>query len=172
MELYHVTKIKYVNDSTISVGSLDGLAHYYNQLSKQNKMIDDFLSVGRPENEPPRNNCLYAFDKPEYCYYYGAKQMLNANKLYIYKCELDCYLGHPMVLVGFLSDNNLTNRQKEMICKEYWNPVMNWHYMEYLSTEMTIISEEPITEELKNTKKKSLLDYTEDFDQAKKMLGL
>lgn len=168
MKLYHITEKEYEKGSKVSVESFVGATRYYDGLSEENKPIDDFLSAGRPDNEPSRKKCIYAFDKPEYCYYYGRSQMTKAKTLHLYKCEMDCLLGHPMILVGYLS-KKLSKSQRKQIHSEYWNPTRDWYFLEYLSTKMDIIEEITIDDDLESKIYAAGSNYADDYDEAKRL---
>ena len=167
MRLYHITTKQYNVDDIISIGSFKGTTHYHSRIDEKKKQIDNRLSEQRPEGEPSRSKCIYAFKKSEYCYYFGEKEYPN-KELHLYECEgeVTSVMGHPMVLVNSLKDT-LSEDIISAICSEYWSPQRNdWNYMEFLLSEIRINKEVAIDQDLKLKKRFALMEYMNDIDTA------
>ena len=135
MILYHVTKENYNIDDTISIDNFDNEYGYYYQNSLH-KATSDFLDEMRPNDEPLREKCIFAFESLTHCAsFVGIK---NKAKFNFYEIEIDSVRAHPMCLLTELNrttDIELRNKLRD----EYWLPQMNWKFKEFLGTNIVII---------------------------------
>ena len=144
MELYHISENIYERGEVVRAKDFGDSTRYHQSLSEENKVIDLYLSSVRPEGEPERQLCIYAFAKMEYCLYFMRKDMQDGKKLHLYSCEMNTQNGHPMYLIRSLQQCT-DEGKKEAISKDYWQPTKNWNVLEYMSDEMCVLEEIPIT---------------------------
>lgn len=163
--LYHISPNEYAQGEVVSVEAFNDMTLYHQGLDSIKKDIDNYLSENRPEGEPLRNLCIYAFDRMEYCVYFRNKELRAGETFHLYRCKLNSQNGHPMILVGKME--SVSELDKERLRKEYWNPTKHWKLLEYMSGKMEILEEIPITAELQT---RSIMigrsDYSEDYDRA------
>lgn len=168
MVVYHITDQEYQH-GPINSHNFDGDSYYHQGLEDGKKEINEYLSANRPEDEPSRQLCLYAFEKPEYCVFFKKKEILQGQTMHLYKCEMNSPHGHPMILVNVFQ--NVSEDKWEQLNAEYWHPTKSWKVMEHLVEEMQIIEEIPITGTFRSS---SFLignnDYAEDFLKASRFL--
>ena len=131
MELYHITRTEYSVGKIIKIEPNSTTRYYKNAVINNQNWIDDFLDVKKPNNYPERKNTLYAFNSLGNC---GAFK--NGEQYKFYKIEMVNPIASPMCLTdALLKDNEELNSK---IAEEYWNPTMNWKYLEYMCSEMEI----------------------------------
>ena len=163
--LYHISPNTYAEGEVVSAETFSGSTIYHQGLDGVKKDIDDFLSENRPEGEPSRDRCIYAFDRIEYCVYFRNKELRAGETFHLYRCKMDIQNGHPMILVGKME--SVSEPDKERLRNEYWNPTKHWKLLEYMSDKMEIQEEIPISAELQT---RSMMigwcDYSEDYDRA------
>lgn len=163
--LYHISDQKYAPGEVVSVDRFSGLTRYHQGLSDENKGINDYLSEGRPDGEPCRSHCIYAFDKLEYCIYFRNKELIEGKEYHLYKCKMNKRKGHPMILVGRMCSASAECRER--LKEEYWKPTINWHFLEYLSESIEIQEEVPLEKELQaRSINCGRVKYTEDYDKV------
>lgn len=161
MFLYHITNKEYHIGQVVNVRDFDGESIYHQELENNQKIINEFLSANRPEGEPSRQFCFYAFEKPEYCIYFREKEMIAGQTLHLYSCVMNSEQGHPMILVNQFQ--KVTEDKWTELCKEYWKPSKKWYFLEYLADEMHII-EELTLRDFNNPRAimRARLDYLDD----------
>ena len=162
---YHISSCAYVQGDVVSIDTFNGVTHYHQNLSREDKEIDNYLSENRSTYAPSRSHCIYAFVKMEYCVYFRNKELRNGETFHLYKCKMDVSKGHPMILVGKIKSASEQDREK--LKEEYWNPTRKWMLLEYLSDTIEILEEIPITPELiTRSTMIGQCDYSEDYDRA------
>lgn len=166
--VYHISQKKYQPGDIISIRDFDGDSYYHQSLPPDYKAVNEFLSEGRPTDMPARKLCIYAFDDMAYCVYFRKNELHDGKELHLYKCLMKEASGHPMILVGKIE--KAEGSKREELRKEYWHPINNWKLLEYLTEEIRILEEIPITDQLKSSIVKSHSDYMQDYDTANKLL--
>lgn len=143
MVLYHITDKEYQPGQIVNINDFASDSIYHQGLQEYQKKINICLSDNRPEGEPSRQFCLYAFEKPEYCVYFKKKEIIAGQPMHLYKCKMFSLQGHPMILVHQFEV--LTEDKWSQLITEYWHPTRRWNLMEHLAEELEIIEEIPIT---------------------------
>lgn len=166
MIVYHITDKEYQPGQIVNINDFDGDSHYHHKLTEGWKKINEYLSANRPEGEPFRQLCLYAFEKPEYCVYFRKKDILKGLSFHLYQCEMNSTQGHPMILVHQFE--RLAEENWEQLRNEYWHPTKQWKLMEDLADELQILEEIPIEGAFRN---RSFMigndDYADDVIKAR-----
>lgn len=166
MIVYHITDKEYQPGQIVNINDFDGDSYYHHELTEGRKKINEYLSANRPEGEPFRQLCLYAFEKPEYCVYFRKKDILKGLSFHLYRCEMNSSQGHPMILVHKFEC--LAEENWEQLRNEYWHPTKQWKLMEHLAEELHILEEIPIEGAFQNI---SFMigndDYADDVIKAR-----
>lgn len=133
MKTYHVSEELYPVGRVVSTNN-------YFEITKQrgNQWIEALLLRHKPEIAPSRIKCVFTFPDLEQALAFGAT--LNHEVNY-YTVEIDdnpfCC---PMVLCGTLEKEKAARSEiLESLAKEYWNPVREWAFYEYLSSTFTVV---------------------------------
>lgn len=147
MTVYHISDKVFEAGNPVLIRDFGATTLYHQNLSLENKAIDVFLSAGRPEGEPERQLCIYAFSRPEHCLGFMDEKIQRGDVLHLYRCEMDVTCGHPMFLIRPLQSIR-DEAQKEAIRKEYWTPTKDWKVIEFMSEKMMVVEEIPITKEM------------------------
>lgn len=162
MSYYHVSCKDYEIGQTISANNFANTEYYENAVNMSTNWIDDYLDDSRPENAPERKKTLFAFDKLENA---AAFKNKCEGEVFFYKVDMANPIAAPMCLTDVLvvNDDELNQRVKE----EYWNSTKDWKYLEYLSTEMVIVTK--LNKPNFIQRSKGLTDYISDKELAKDM---
>lgn len=134
MPLYHVSCKEYHVNQVIKAEDFETTEYYNNAVNDNKSWIDDFLDENKPENAPDRKKALYAFDSIANC---GAFKNSCKCEIFYYEVEMVEPAACPMCLTdGLIQGDEILNNR---LAEEYWNPMEDWKYLEYLSSEMRII---------------------------------
>lgn len=133
MILFHVTTENYKVGDNITVEAFHDDFSYYHTNSPWS-FINEYLDETKPDNEPSRAKCIYAFASLAHCAAFVRKKD-NSN---FYKVELNSGGHHPMCLTDAIRKTSDTE-SKHAMRTEYWNPTKKWKFNEYLGTEMSIL---------------------------------
>lgn len=160
MVLFHVSSKLYEIGEIISNEMFETTEYYQNSIIKNKNWIDDFLDERKPINAPTRQKAIFAFENIENCAAY--KNSDKGEKFY-YKVEMQNPIACPMCLTDALKfeENDLNNRLRT----EYWNPNLDWKYLEYLGSEIKVI--ERLAKPGVIASSKGLSDYLHDRDMIK-----
>lgn len=161
MRLFHITERNYQIGETISINDYVGDTCFYHERHIAHQWINDYLDARRPVGFPLRRKCIYAFDKPGYCFFFLAREPSITD--HCYEIEMDAKGGFPMVLTGRMIAHRNNAEILRAIAEEYWRPTKDWKYYEYIGNEMTIISEVKFDASQRN---KSRDEYMMDYDRA------
>lgn len=159
MIAYHISKKEYEVGKTYSIHDYDGESCYHKSLTEEQKLINDSIDNFRPQSEPSRKKCFYAFENKDYCYGF-VDSLIGYN---LYKVEIDACTPHPMYLIDFLNRNiNLLSDLSYV----YWDNSLSHKFKvkEYIGTEIRIIDIINIPQH--NAIQKTILsmDYNHDKD--------
>ena len=135
MIAFHITKKNYEEGKTYNIDTYNGWSYYHNSLNDSQKAINDAIDSCRPQNEPSRKKCYYAFECPDFCL--GFVNVIDGYNLY--KIDINTSTYHPMYLIDFINRNkNLLN---SLACV-YWDQtlVKSFQLKELIGTEIHIIS--------------------------------
>lgn len=158
MTLYHVSCKKYEVGDVLK-SPVSGQTEYYKSaITKGLNWIDDYLDTIRPDGYPERKSALYAFDCIANCFAFKKNKCSDTVNYYIVKMlnPVSC----PMCLTDkLIKDSNSHNLK---IGQEYWNPTMDWKFLEYLSNEMEIL--EILNNPTFNDKIIGQNNYQNDYD--------
>lgn len=159
MIAYHITRKDYEEGEIYKVDNYDGFSDYHSALNEEKKRINDVIDSCRPQNEPSRKKCFYAFE--EACQCLGFVKNLEGYKLY--KIDINASTPHPMCLIDFL------NRHKcllDSMAHIYWSQTLveKFQVKELLGTEIRII--ERIVLPRNNTPQRMIMNtkYNDDKD--------
>lgn len=162
MSLFHVSCKEYQIGEIINANDFESTKYYENATDNQKNWIDDFLDNIKPTNAPERRKTVFAFDSLDNCSSFKNK---CEGEVYYYKVEMLNPIGCPMCLTDALVENNeeLNNR----IGEEYWSPTKEWKYLEYLSSQMTVIERLPKPNFMNSAK--GMTNYIADKNLAKEI---
>ena len=146
MEVFHISKEQYERGQIVDIKNFGEETFYHRNLTENQRNIDNYLSVGKPDGYPERKLCIYAFAKPEYCVYFQMKNICKGGNWYLYRCNMDVFSGHPMFLVGEMEKTGPD--RWEVLRNEYWYPNKKWKLLEYLSDKIEIVEEIKVSERL------------------------
>lgn len=137
MELYHVSFKKYEVGKTYTASNPIG--YHLRAIQKGEGWVNDILDEYRPDGTPSRISSFYACDILENCVAYIGNKTIEGKEPIYYKVKMECTIGFPMVMVDRIKClGNDTSKILPYI-DEYWNPTLDWKYLEFLSSTMTII---------------------------------
>lgn len=135
MNLYHVTKENYQIGDTVVSNAFNGEFCYYHTKSPY-RNVNEFLDETKPDNEPSRTKCIYAFVSLAHCAAFIGRN--NDDRFNFYEVELNSKNPHPMCLTDGIKEASST-QLCQIMREEYWHPTREWKFNEYLGTEMIII---------------------------------
>jgi len=139
MPLYHISITKYQISQELPIRIEDSDFHR-NAINDGKVWVNDILDEGRPDNAPSRKRAYYAFDNYEHCLYYFKSQYGINTAYFLYEVQLTNTITAPMYLNKTLLNNRENNNLIQEIVTEYWNPIRNWNFLEYLGDTMTIVN--------------------------------
>ena len=169
MDLYHITDKTYPLEE-IDINNYAGDSLYHQGLLNDLKKVNNFLSDYKPVDEPARNKCFYAFEKPELCVYFKKSELKNGHDYHLYKCKMNSSQGHPMIMMNQFM--KIPEDKWEILSNEYWHPTQPWKVLEQLSEKMEIIEEIPITElMITSMSMVGMCDYVDDANRVRLLLG-
>lgn len=158
MKLYHVSCKEYEVGQKLS--STTTTPYHIKKTEKGEGWVDLKLNEFKPVDAPDRDKCLYAFDSLANCFAYINSEKCTGDKAYYYEVEMVNPIGAPMKLNHVIMKKGEGSDEIELIAKEYWNPTLNWKFIEYLSIEMEIVAKvgEPNMIEKASGKNNYILD--------------
>lgn len=138
MKLYHVSFKTYKAGEKFSSKTI---TPYHAEKDKKGEgWVDLELNKYKPDNAPNREQCYYAFDFIGNCFAYISTINCGSNKPIYYEVKMDNPFGAPMRLTNVLLKKGNGSSLTESISEEYWNPTLDWKFIEYLSAEMEIVA--------------------------------
>jgi hypothetical protein len=165
IELFHVSLIKYDNDTVLKLTGNDETHYYKRKREIGDNWVDDTLNTYRPLKAPFRQQTFYAFDAIENCIAFATTN--NLRNPYYYKVKMQSPTKAPMCLTDLILKSKGDLEKIKKIVQEYWNPQNDWKFNEYLSIEMSII--ESIQEPDFFAKLKGKENYNHDYDIENKL---
>ena len=162
MDLFHASCKKYEVSQILCINDFDQTEYYKNAINRNMGWIDSFLDKNKPDNAPERKKTLFAFDSIVNCKAFIKNRC--KGQIYYYKIRMKNPIACPMCLTDALAKNDENKNKK--IAKEYWKPIEDWKFLEYLSMEMEILA---IMDEANFMEfGKGLDNYLHDLDIRKK----
>lgn len=157
MKLYHVSCKEYeIGKKFISNTPTQ---YHLKKIANGEGWVDLKLNEFRPDDAPNRDQCFYAFDSLANCFAYIDSEKCEKGKAYYYEVKMVNPINAPMRLNHVILKKGEESDKIETIVQEYWNPTLDWKFMEYLSSEMEIVAiiEEPNF--IEKAKGKMNIDY-------------
>ena len=164
MKVFHITQKDYEEGKTYSIDNYDGLSYYHSSLNIEQKSINEAIDNCRPDNEPSRKKCFYAFENFENCL--GFVKSLDGYKLY--QVDINEKSPHPMYLIDFLNNNlNLISS----LAHVYWDQSISKDFQikEFIGTEIRIISKLELPQNINIYKSMMISRYHHDKDICKSL---
>ncbi|KWW27620.1 MAG: hypothetical protein AUK64_2112 [bacterium P201] len=159
MIAYHITKKHYEEGEIYSVRDYDGESCYHRSLSEKQKRINEIIDQCRPQNEPSRKMCFYAFENIDYCYGF-VDSPIGYN---LYQVEINTCTPRPMCLIDFL---NRHIKLLQDLSYVYWDKNLSHEFnvKEYMGTEIRIIDRIDIPQNNTIHRMRLNMDYNHDKD--------
>lgn len=159
MKLYHVSCKEYEIGKKFT--SKISTQYHLKKIANGEGWVDLKLNEFKPEGAPNRDQCFYAFDSLANCFAYIDSEKCSGGGPYYYEVKMINPIAAPMSLNNIILKKGEESDEIESIANEYWNPTLNWKFIEYLSIEMEIIAtvDSPVLMEKISGKNNYDLDY-------------
>lgn len=168
MKLYHVSCKEYeIGEKFISKTPTP---YHSKKVEKGEGWVDLKLNEFKPEGAPNRDQCYYAFDSLDNCSAFIENEKCSTEGgPYFYEVKMINPIGAPMRLNQVILKKGEDSDEIESIAQEYWNPTLEWKFMEYLSFEMEILDRVDAPGMMEKLRGKS--NYIIDFDLSESAYG-
>src|SRR6185312_4775333 len=162
MELFHVSFTEYTVGQTYIAPNPTG--YHLRSVARNEGWINETLDQHRQEGFPSRISSFYACSTLENCQaFIGNKTIESKNPIY-YKVDMDCGTGFPMVLIDKIKKLGQDSNLLEVCINEYWSPIREWKYVEFLHPSMSITEVLPFPDLLMPNKGR--INYNADLEVA------
>lgn len=164
MKAFHITRKDYEEGRTYSIYNYDGQSYYHRSLNLEQKNINDTIDNCRPDNEPSRKKCFFAFENIENCL--GFVKSFDEYKLY--QIDINSTNPHPMYLIDFLNNNlNLISS----LAHVYWDQSLlkDFQIKEFIGSEIRIISQLELPQNNIRYRQMMITKYNHDKDVCKSL---
>ena len=135
---------------------------------KAEKILEHFR-YGRSTS---RFKAFFAASEPSDSFVYLKKEpAFELDSVHVYRVEMQAPSPHPMAMVNRVYKALLNKedcKHLRHLAEEYWQPKINWKFLEYISSSMTVFEELPIPDSISQAG--AIWRYQEDCREALQIL--
>ena len=135
----------HVSTHTYSVGDVINSENQGASSTSRLPEVEARLENCRPPTAPSRHQCVFAFQSIALCgAFSGQTSVLGSSDApNYYRVQPSNPWKAPMILVELTRQLVSLNRDTDLICAEYWNPIRTWRVYEVLCESFEIMEVVP-----------------------------
>ncbi|MHC2068160.1 hypothetical protein ACYFX5_11845 [Bremerella sp. T1] len=142
-EYFHATVNIHKQGAVISVPTGSTSNAYKHAVSQGKQWVEIHLEALRNGRATDRQFAVYASDTPANAALFAISQNSGVT-VHVYEVTPDIVNPSPMAVIGHLGTKTAAFAQLPLAIDEYWEPQMNWSFLEYPANQLTVIQEIPL----------------------------